>query len=119
MGKIRFKLTVLLVLAAVLAGGFYYLKNGSVQDVSTALSQTVSSEEKNYTIYQYKITKIDGTEYHGVSDNGTKIIFNAKNLNQDLSDIKEGDKVKAYFSNANRIDGLIKVVKVADRKSVV
>ncbi|MGG1550130.1 hypothetical protein ABE347_22075, partial [Bacillus paralicheniformis] len=26
----------------------------------------------------------------------------------------EGDKVKAYFSNANRIDGLIKVVKVAD-----
>ncbi|WP_195536656.1 hypothetical protein [Bacillus paralicheniformis] len=114
MGKIRFKLTVLLVLAAVLAGGFYYLKNGSVQDVSTALSQTVSSEEKNYTIYQYKITKIDGTEYHGVSDNGTKIIFNAKNLNQDLSDIKEGDQVKAYFSNANRIDGLIKVVKVAD-----
>lgn len=58
MGKIRFKLTVLLVLAAVLAGGFYYLKNGSVQDVSTALSQTVSSEEKNYTIYQYKITKL-------------------------------------------------------------
>ncbi|MBM6849394.1 hypothetical protein H6A00_20415, partial [Bacillus licheniformis] len=52
--------------------------------------------------------------YHGVSDNGTKIIFNAKNLNQDLSDIKEGDKVKAYFSNANRIDGLIKVVKVAE-----
>ncbi|ARW43214.1 uncharacterized protein S100141_01893 [Bacillus licheniformis] len=65
MGKIKFKLTVLLVLAAVLAGGFYYLKNGSVQDVSTALSQTVSSEEKNYTIYQYKITKIDGLNTTG------------------------------------------------------
>ncbi|ASB88641.1 hypothetical protein OZL92_04110 [Bacillus sonorensis] len=114
MGKIRAKLTILFILAAVLAGGFYYLKNGSMQDVSTALSQTVSSEEKNYTVYQYKITKVDGTEYQGVSDNGTKIIFDAKNLDQDLSDIKEGDKVKAYFSNANRIDGLIKVVKVTN-----
>ncbi|MEC3608939.1 hypothetical protein P9126_18425 [Bacillus glycinifermentans] len=114
MGKIRVKLTILLVLAAVLAGGFYYLKNGSMKDVSPALSQTVSSEEKNYTVYEYKITKIDGTEYQGISDNGTKIIFNSKNLDQKLSDIKEGDKVKAYFSNANRIDGLIRVVKVTN-----
>ncbi|NPC93131.1 hypothetical protein HOO54_13040 [Bacillus sp. WMMC1349] len=114
MGKIKMKLTLLLVLAAVLAGGFYYLKNGTMQDVSTALSQTISSEEKNYTIIQYKITKVDGTEYHGISDNGTKIIFDEKNLNQDLSDIQKGDKVKAYFSKENRIDGLIKVVKVAN-----
>ncbi|KAA6451618.1 hypothetical protein P4U97_15425 [Bacillus swezeyi] len=114
MGKIRVKLTVLLVLAAVLAGGYYFLKNGNMQDASTALSQTVSSGEKNYTIHQYKITKIDGTEYHGMADNGTKIIFDAKKLDQDLSDIKEGDKVKAYFSNSNRIDGLIKVVKVTN-----
>lgn len=44
--------------------------------------------------------------------NGTKIIFNGDKLKQDLSDVKKGDKIKAYFSKSNRIDGLLKVVKV-------
>lgn len=114
MGRIKTKITILLVLLLLLAGGYMYINDLELKDVPTAIGQTLSSEEEEYTIQEYKVTEIDGSEYHGEAENGTKIIFNGKNLNHDLSDIKEGDKIKAYFSKSKRIDGLIKVAKVND-----
>ncbi|MCY7948924.1 hypothetical protein P8891_14715 [Bacillus atrophaeus] len=114
MGRIKTKITILLVLLILLAGGYMYINDIELKDVPTAIGQTLSSEEEEYTIHEYKIIKIEGTEYYGEADNGTKIIFNGKKLDQDLSDIKKGDKVKAYFSKSKRIDGLIKVAKVND-----
>ncbi|KAF1679774.1 hypothetical protein AAGG74_03235 [Bacillus mexicanus] len=114
MRRIKTKITILLVLLFLLAGGYMYINGVELKDVPTAIGQTLSSEEEEYTIQEYKVTEISGSEYHGEAENGTKIIFNGKKLNQDLSDIKEGDKIKAYFSKAKRIDGLIKVAKVND-----
>ncbi|MBT2574592.1 hypothetical protein J7E26_11580 [Bacillus sp. ISL-51] len=112
MGRIKTKLTILVVLLLLLAGGFMVINDIELKDVPTAIGQTLSQEKEEYTTKTYKITKIDGSEYHGTAANGTKIIFNGEKLQQDLSDIKEGDKIKAYFSKSNRIDGLLKVVKI-------
>ncbi|AFJ62508.1 conserved hypothetical protein YpuD [Bacillus velezensis YAU B9601-Y2] len=112
MGRIKTKAAILLVLLLLLAGGYMVINDIELKDVPTAIGQTLSQEKEEYTVKTYKITKIEGTEYHGTAANGTKIIFNGDKLKQDLSDVKKGDKIKAYFSKSNRIDGLLKVVKV-------
>ncbi|MEC1339647.1 hypothetical protein P9D25_18550 [Bacillus velezensis] len=112
MGRIKTKAAILLVLLLLLTGGYMVINDIELKDVPTAIGQTLSQEKEEYTVKTYKITKIEGTEYHGTAENGTKIIFNGDKLKQDLSDVKKGDKIKAYFSKSNRIDGLLKVVKV-------
>lgn len=114
MGKIILKLSVLIIMCAGLLGVYLYVNDIGIEDVPTALSQSLSSEDEKYTIYEYEITKIEGSEYYGTDNNGTKIIFNADKLSGDASDLAEGDRVKAYFSKSNRIDGLIKVVKTTE-----
>lgn len=112
MGKIILKLSVLILMCGVLLGVYLYVNDIGIEEVPTALSQTLSSEDENYTIYEYEITKIDGKEYYGTDKNGTKIIFSEEKLSGNATDVAKGDHVKAYFSKSNRIDGLIKVVKV-------
>ncbi|MGG3574921.1 hypothetical protein ABES25_10765 [Bacillus gobiensis] len=111
MGKIVLKLSVLILLCGILFSVYLYVNDIGIEEVPTALSQTLSSDDEKYTIYEYEITKKDGTEYYGVDKNGTKIIFNEEKLSGNDS-VTKGDHVKAYFSKSNRIDGLIKIVKV-------
>ncbi|APJ11550.1 hypothetical protein [Bacillus safensis] len=114
MGKIKLKIAILFVLLLCLGAGYLYMNGMKIEDVPTAIGESLTNNDKDYTIYEYTITKIDGDEYYGQAKNGTKIIFNGKKFKDDVADLKKGDRIKAYFSNEKRIDGLIKVVKVVN-----
>ncbi len=101
MGRIKTKITILLVLLILLAGGYMYINDIELKDVPTAIGQTLSSEEEEYTIHEYKIIKIDGTEYYGEADNGTKIIFNGKNWTKTYRILKKGTRSKHISVNQN------------------
>ncbi|MBU8574839.1 hypothetical protein [Bacillus pumilus] len=114
MGKIKLKMAILFVLLLCLDAGYLYMNGMKIEDVPTAIGESLTNNDKDYTIYEYTITKIDGDEYYGQAKNGTKIIFSGKKFEDDVADLKKGDRIKAYFSNEKRIDGLIKVVKVVN-----
>ncbi len=114
MGKIKLKIAILFVLLLCLGASYLYMNGMKIEDVPTAIGESLTNNDKDYTIYEYTITKIDGDEYYGQAKNGTKIIFNGKKFEDDVSDLKKGDRIKAYFSKEKRIDGLIKVVKVVN-----
>lgn len=54
MGRIKTKITILLVLLLLLAGGYMYINDVELKDVPTAIGQTLSSEEEEYTIHNIK-----------------------------------------------------------------
>lgn len=67
MERIKTKAAILLVLPLLLAGGFMVINDIELKDVPTAIGQTLSQEKEEYTVKTYKITKIEGNEYHGTA----------------------------------------------------
>lgn len=67
-------------------------------------------DSSEYTTVEYKISKIKGNEYFGKSENGTEIIFSAKNIVPG-DEIEVGDVVLCYFEKGNFGKGIIKVEK--------
>ncbi len=88
MGKIKLKIAILFVLLLCLGAGYLYMNGMKIEDVPTAIGESLTNNDKDYTIYEYTITKIDGDEYYGQAKNGTKIIFNGKKFEDDVADLK-------------------------------
>jgi hypothetical protein len=71
---------------------------------------TINHSTSDYTTVEYKISKIKGDKYHGKSDDGTEIIFSAKNI-QSGDNIQVDDVVLCYFEKNNLGKGVVKVEK--------
>lgn len=67
----------------------------------------VSSE---YTTTEYTISKINGDQYYGISEDGTKIVFSAESIDSG-ENIQVDDQVLCYFEKGNIGKGIIKVEK--------
>lgn len=94
MGKIKLKMAILFVLLLCLGAGYLYMNGMKIEDVPTAIGESLTNNDKDYTIYEYTITKIDGDEYYGQAKNGTKIIFNGKKFEDDVADLKKAIVLK-------------------------
>lgn len=67
-----------------------------------------SMVKKNYIKEEYIITKTDGEGFHGKAKDGTGIYFK-KDKMASSEKPKVNDTVIAFFSNKDRIDGLVKI----------
>ncbi|EKN70915.1 hypothetical protein BABA_03599 [Neobacillus bataviensis LMG 21833] len=71
---------------------------------------TKSNDSSEYTTVEYKISKIEGNQYYGKSNDGTGIIFSTQSIVSD-DEIHVDDVVICYFEKGNLGKGLVKVKK--------
>jgi len=71
---------------------------------------TKSNDSSEYTTVEYKISKIEGNQYYGKSNEGTEIIFSIQGIVSD-DEIQVDDEVICYFEKGNLGKGLVKVKK--------
>jgi hypothetical protein len=81
-----------------------------IKSQTTIPATKQNNESSNYTTVEYKITKIVEDQYYGLSEDGTKIVFSADNVDMD-DNIQVNDQVVCYFEKDNIGKGLIKVEK--------
>ncbi|MEH7131203.1 hypothetical protein V7103_23795 [Neobacillus drentensis] len=101
------RVIILLVLSSVLIA-LVLVKDHASAPVNHTI--TKSNGSTNYTMVEYKISKIKGNQYYGKNEDGTDIIFSSKNI---LSGdkIRVHDVVICYFEKDNLGKGLAKVEK--------
>ena len=58
MGKIKLKIAILFVLLLCLGAGYLYMNGMKIEDVPTAIGESLTNNDKDYTIYEYTITKL-------------------------------------------------------------
>lgn len=101
------RLIILLVLSSILLT-LVLVRNHTSTPVNNTSPKSNSSSK--YTTIEYKISKIQGTQYYGKSNDGTEIIFSSKNvLSGDKLQVH--DVVVCYFEKNNLGNGLVKVEK--------
>ena len=94
------KVIILVVLSSILLGLVLVRAHTTAPDNDSA----------KYTMVEYEITNINGNQYYGKGDDGTKIRFSDQHI---LSGdkIQVHDKVICYFEKNNIAEGLVKVEK--------
>jgi hypothetical protein len=70
----------------------------------------LSNDSSEYIMVEYKISKIEGNQYYGNSDDGTEIIFSADSITSG-NKFQVDDLVICYFERGNIGKGLVKVEK--------
>lgn len=68
------------------------------------------NDSSEYKMEEYKITEINGNQYYGKSEDGTKIVFSAESIDSSEK-IQVSDVVICYFEKDNVGKGLVKVEK--------
>jgi hypothetical protein len=103
-----FKRVIILVVLSSILLVLVLVRAHSTAPVSN--TNTKSNGSSGYTTAEYKISNINGNQYYGKGDDGTKIRFSAKNI---LSGdkIQVHDEVICYFEKNNLGKGLVKVEK--------
>lgn len=81
-----------------------------VKSQSTAPVSNQSNDSSDYITVEYKITKIEESQYYGHSEDGTKIVFSAESIDSGVK-IQVDDMVICYFEKDNVGKGLVKVEK--------
>jgi hypothetical protein len=81
-----------------------------IKSQSAAPATKQNNESSEYKTVEYKISNINEDQYHGESDDGTKIVFSAKSIDSS-ENIQVGDVVICYFEKDNFGKGLVKVEK--------
>jgi hypothetical protein len=102
-----FKRVIILVLLSSFLVGLLIFKNQLSEPVSNP-GNTIDSSE--FITHEYRITKIENNQYHGVNEEGKEIIFSAKIISPDET-IQVEDKVICYFEKGNIGNGIVKVEK--------
>ena len=69
-----------------------------------------SNDSSEYTTVEFKISKIEGNQYYGKSNDGIEIIFSTQSIVSD-DEIQVDDEVICYFEKGNLGKGLVKVKK--------
>lgn len=101
------RVIILVVLSSILCA-LVLIKTHTTSPVNTA--STKSSDSIKYTTIEYKISKINGNQYYGKSDDGTGIQFTAdKIVTGDKIEVQ--DEIICYFEKGNLGKGLVKVEK--------
>jgi hypothetical protein len=103
-----FKRVIILVVLSSILLVLVLVRAHSTAPVSN--TNTKSNGSTGYTTAEYKISNINGNQYYGKGDDGTKIRFYAKNI---LSGdkIQVHDEVICYFEKNDLGKGLVKVEK--------
>jgi hypothetical protein len=101
------RVIILLVLSSILIT-LVLVKDKTSTPVNN--TGTISDSTSEYTTVEYQISKIKGDKYYGKSNDGTEIIFSAKNI-QSGDNIQVDDVVLCYFEKNNLGKGVVKVEK--------
>ncbi|MFP7300381.1 hypothetical protein [Neobacillus niacini] len=100
----RKRIIILAILLSILSVLFIV----KTQTTTPVINQGHDSSE--YKIVEYKITEIDGNQFYGKSEDGTKIVFSAESIDSSVT-IQVDDVVLVYFEKDNIGKGLVKVEK--------
>ncbi|MGX6443443.1 hypothetical protein ACWM35_09510 [Neobacillus sp. K501] len=103
-----FKRVIILVLLSSFLVGLLFFKSHFSEPVNN-LSKTDDSSE--FITHEYRITKIENNQYHGVNEEGKEIIFSAKTISTSETTIQVDDEVICYFEKGNIGKGIVKVEK--------
>ncbi|MFJ5717505.1 hypothetical protein [Neobacillus sp. NPDC093127] len=103
-----FKRVIILGMLSLVLIALVLLRNHTIAPVDNP--STKSNDSSEYITVEYKISKIEGKQYYGKSNDGTGIIFSTQSIESD-GDIQVGDEVICYFEKGNFGKGLVKVKK--------
>lgn len=81
-----------------------------VKSQSSTSVTNLNNDTSEYKTVEYKITQIEGDQFYGLSDEGTKIVFSAESIDSS-ENIQIDDVVLCYFEKDNFGKGLVKVEK--------
>jgi hypothetical protein len=99
-----FKRMIILVVLSSILLALVLVRAHTAAPVNNTSSKSNGSSE--YTTVEYKINNINGNKYYGKGDDGTEIIFTAKNIHSG-DKIQVHDEVICYFEKDNLGRGVV------------
>ncbi|WHY79969.1 hypothetical protein QNH20_12850 [Neobacillus sp. WH10] len=103
-----FKRVIILGVLSLVLIALVLLKTHTAAPVNNPSKKSNDSSE--YTTVEYKISKIEGNQYYGKSNDETEIIFSSQSIVSD-DEIQVDDEVICYFEKGNLGKGIVKVEK--------